>query len=361
MIPIWMDGLWRLPRTTLYAGGFLAVLLICLIIDQQHWWSLRDDYMFGYLVPLFVAWVLYERWPMIRMTLLSEEERKLDPDARAWSEKLAAKREATPIGKRLDLLLLLLVSAASLVGFIGIVFAAIYRAMEGPNLVTTQLLALSFIVLLLGAVYLFSDRRSGGEGVGVRERLALLGLFLFPALIWLLSAPMFNFIEKGISTFLLHKVASTVFFCFDLLGFSIIQEGNILVLPKGEVGVEDACSGIRSLMACLFAGSFLAAVCLPPGWRGLGKKALMVAAAMFFAFVMNIARSVFLTSWAYVHGPESIGEQVMLFGMEWGTVHDVTGFVVIAPVVGALLALLPVFNFQWERPIEQSDAGDMPT
>lgn len=347
-----MNAVHGIPRGTFLAIGFLGVLVLCLIIDQRHWWDLREDYLFGYLVPLFVGWVLYERWPMIRMTLLGGGAATTNADVRAWADRLAAKRHAVPMNRAARGLLSVGAGVAAVLGFLGLIFAALYRSMEGPNLVTTQLLALSFIALLLGGAYIFSDRRSDGRRVGERERLALVGLLLFPALIWLLSAPMFNFVERAISTFLLQQVATTVYFIFDLLGYSILQEGNVLVLPKGEVGVEDACSGIRSLMACLFAGSFLAAVCLPAGWSGLSKKALMVAAAMLFAFLMNIARSLFLTGWAYLHGPEALGEQVMIFGMEWGTVHDFTGFAVIAPVVGGLLALVPVVNFQWERPLE---------
>ena len=46
----------------------------------------------------------------------------------------------------------------------------------------------------------------------------------------------------------------------DYLFITDVVQGNVLALPTGNVGVEDACSGIRSLTGCLFAGSFLAAV-----------------------------------------------------------------------------------------------------
>ena len=34
------------------AAGFAAFLTW----DQWHWWSVKDDYVFGYIVPLFVAY-----------------------------------------------------------------------------------------------------------------------------------------------------------------------------------------------------------------------------------------------------------------------------------------------------------------
>src|SRR5690606_9764969 len=85
---------------------------------------------------------------------------------------------------------------------------------------------------------------------------------------------------------------------FDFFGFAIYRQGNVLILPKGAVGVADACSGIRSLTACLFAGSFLAAVFMDRFW----KKCVLLGMAACFAFLMNILRSLFLTGWAYAHG-----------------------------------------------------------
>ena len=67
----------------------------------------------------------------------------------------------------------------------------------------------------------------------------------------------------------------------DLLGYEIERRGNVLILPMGSVGVEEACSGIRSLTACLFAGSFLAAVFLDRFW----KKFVLVGAAMVLAVI----------------------------------------------------------------------------
>jgi exosortase len=121
-----------------------------------------------------------------------------------------------------------------------------------------------------------------------------------------------------------------------MLGYPLVQEGNVLVLPTGTVGVADACSGIRSLTACLFAGSFLAAVFLDRLW----KKIALIAAALLLAFATNLLRSLFLTSWAYMHGSDAIE----------GSVHDLTGFAVLGFTCIGLLLLLPLFNgANWRR------------
>ena len=166
-------------------------------------------------------------------------------------------------------------------------------------------------------------------------------LLLFPALIWIISAPLMSFAEHAISTFLLNKVAFVVFSVFDILGFTIERAGSVLRLPKGDVGVAEACSGIRSLTACLFAGSFLAATFLDRFW----KKVVMVGMALILAVFTNLLRSLFLTSWAYAYGAEAIE----------GTVHDVTGYAVLGLTVVLLLCLIPLFSMKLEIEVEDHD------
>jgi len=166
----------------------------------------------------------------------------------------------------------------------------------------------------------------------------------------MLSVPMFSAVHRVISTFLMNQVAVVVYHSFDLLGFAVIREGSVLKLPLGDVGVEDACSGIRSLTACLFAGSFLGAVYFEALW----KKILLVLTAMLFAFINNIGRSLFLTSWAYSQGPEGLDDHIVLWGLDLGNIHDFTGWVVLGITVLCLLALVKLFSLRLEYPLEES-------
>ena len=185
----------------------------------------------------------------------------------------------------------------------------------------------------VGGDFVLQD--SGWRALFAEPRFRVAVVFLFPVLVWLISAPLVSAIESQISLFLLRKVVTVVAFCFDLLGYPLEQQGNVLMLPKGPVGVADACSGIRSLTACLFAGSFLGAAFFAEFW----KKVVLVVASMFFAFLMNLARSLFLTGWAYAHGPESIS----------GTVHDAAGYAVLGLTCAGLLLLVPLLNLRLER------------
>jgi len=298
--------------------------------DQFFWWGAREDYSFGYLVPFFAIYVIYDRWPVIRSYLRSGEA----------PEVLAP--PAAPVTTGLTKIFEWIAYAVFLAGLSLFAIGALLRSVTGPQNPASLAIAAGFGGLLLSVVFIMTKERVDGQSLPLRSRLMLTGLFLFPALIWLISAPMVSVVETEIRVFLLTKVTIVVFNIFDIIGYAIEREGNVLLLPEGQVGVEEACSGIRSLTACLFAGSFLAAVFLDRFW----KKVLLVAAAMGFAVLTNLMRSLFLTLWAYNFGSQAIDEHwVLPLVGDIGSVHDVTGFAILGFTCVGLILLLPVFNF----------------
>jgi exosortase len=211
-----------------------------------------------------------------------------------------------------------------------------YRAGAGTSQPGTLAITLGMAGIVLPLLFINAPEspQPSRSGLFSDARVRLSALFLFPVLVWLVSAPMVSAVETQLNLALLRKVVTVVAFVFDVLGLPIEQQGNVLALPTGNVGVEDACSGIRSLTGCLFAGSFLAAVFLERLW----KKIALVSAALLLAFLTNLGRSLFLTAWAYRHGPQAIE----------GTVHDVAGYAVLGLTVVGLLCLLPLLNLRMD-------------
>ena len=310
----------------LLSGGFMAFVAW----DHSHWWSNREDYGFGWLVPIFVGYVVHERWADIQRAVAGCSELS-SVRAVGWQKWV----------------LNLLTFGAMLGGALMFLLGAFYRAGAGPSHPGSLALSMGTGAIVLSLLFVNAPDAESPEAGGILDdaRLKLTLLFLFPALVWLVSAPLVSVLENQLSLFLLNKVVTVVFFTFDVLGLPLQQEGNVLVLPPladgtdNRVGVEQACSGIRSLTACLFAGSFLAAVFLDKLW----KKVALVAAAMAFAFLTNLIRSLFLTSWAYNYGHEAIE----------GTVHDIAGYSVLGLTVVGLLMLLPLFQFEWSASIDE--------
>lgn len=311
-------------------AGFVTALVVAalfagfLVVDQMHWWQLKPDYAFGWLVPVFVGYIVYERWGRIGRMVRSGGDSPLTASTRRIVSVLAG--------------------AALIGGLFVFMLGAAYRAGSGVSQPGSLALALGFFGVLLGIIYFNTPPGWVAGGASGRPWTALwadaqvrtTALFFFPAGIWVLSAPLVTAVENALSLFLLNKVISVVFFVFGLLGYPLVQQGNVLILPMGQVGVADACSGIRSLTACLFAGSFLAAVFLEKFWQ----KILLVCMAMVFAFLTNLLRSLFLAAWAYAYGSDAIE----------GTLHDATGFAVLGLTSLGLFALLPLFNVaNWRR------------
>lgn len=336
-----MTDLWK--RFTASAPmPFAAALLVAFAFwgfvswDQSHWWSTKEDYGFGWLVPAFVAYVIHERWAAISAAAAACAAPGSPRAGGAWGGLLGFAAGAAMLGGSLLFLL-----------------GAFYRAGAGPSFPGTLAITLGTAGVLLPLLFLNTPDCPAPTKVArptEDARVRLIALFTFPVLVWLVSAPMVSVMEQNLNLFLLRKVTSVVFFVFDILGMPIEQRGNVLVLPPladgkpNEVGVAEACSGIRSLTACLFAGSFLASVFLNKLW----KKIALVAASMCFAVLTNLARGIFLTSWAYHNGAEAIE----------GFVHDAAGYAILGLTVAGLLCLLPLFslNISFAGDDEDEDA-----
>ena len=310
----------------------LAVLLgmVAVVIwDQSHWWANREDYGFGFLVPLFVGFVLYER----RMAILDYFNGGASVDHGSSASTMSRLLEG----------LALLGACASLALF---VIGGLLRAISGPANPSSLALAAGFAGFLITSVFLYARTTFSGGLPKLQRRIALTALFIFPAFIWLLSAPLVSVLESKIKVFLLTQVTIIVSSLLNFFGYEIFREGNVLLLPNGSVGVEEACSGIRSLTACLFAGSFLAASYVRAAW----KKLLLVFCALCLAFMTNLLRSLILTLCAYYQGAEVIDAPLILPLLgDIGTLHDVTGLGILGLTTLGLIMLLPIVNFSFKE------------
>lgn len=317
------------PKSLISLVVLILFLAAFMVWDQSYWWESRDDYSFGYLVPLFALYVIYDRKEAILgfLTQVDPNTSSKDKSNGLWICNLIA-------------------ISAFITGALLYLVGGLLRAATMPQNPATLAISMGFALVLLSSVFIFSSETINGEKLVLKNRLKLTLLFLFPALIWLISAPLVSVLETKIRVFLLTQVTIVVFTLMEFFGFEIERQGNVLVLPKGVVGVEEACSGIRSLTACLFAGSFLASVYLNKFW----KKFVLVFMAMVFAVLTNLFRSGFLTLWAYFYGSEAINDHWVLPVIgDIGSVHDVMGMAVLLLTTIGLLCLLPILNFDLNK------------
>lgn len=267
------------------------------------------------IVLLLLAWGAYI-WP----TWLSDPDLShglLVPLVFLYLIRESGRREGLPLNLwgRWTLALGVLLLGGAVAGlFLACLIAA---ALAWTNALVAFLMAASLSLFLLGALLC----AAGNPRFPFRVRLNWPAIVA--CLVWVLSSPIPPGTYTRLTSTLQLGVTRTVLGTLHLLGVPAQQNGNILVLANTTVGVEEACSGVRSLLACIFVGVFLSAVLLQ---RSRDRIALIVAAPVL-AIVMNLVRSLGLTLLA------NAGVKVE------GLIHDATGFGILAVTALLLIAI----------------------
>ena len=146
--------------------------------------------------------------------------------------------------------------------------------------------------------------------------------FVIPAAMLLTAVPWPDQLETPVMQTLMRSAAAIGVVVLDLIGVGAIQHGNVIEVASGVVGVDAACSGIRSIQ-----GSLMAAIFLGEFFRfKLGRRLLLVGISLASAFVTNVFRVCFLSLTAARNGVDSVSE--------W---HDPAGFTTLGICVLAIL------------------------
>ncbi len=117
-------------------------------------------------------------------------------------------------------------------------------------------------------------------------------------------------------------IAST--FVIQTLGIPVVAEGNVLCLSDGQIGVAEACNGLRNMMLFL-------AVCVGVAFlmrRSMAEKIIVVVSAAGIALVANLVR---ITATAILHQSASHAAANTLY-------HDLAGWFMM-PLAVVLLWL----------------------
>ncbi len=188
------------------------------------------------------------------------------------------------------------------------------------------------------------DWRPWGWGLALTAvGMALVGAFLlggprwlrwfaFPLLFGLVAAPWPERMEISLVQGLMRGVSAAAVEFLDLLGVPAVRQGNLIEVGGGLIGVEEACSGIRSLQATLMAGLFLGEYYR---LRGIGRRGALLLAGAALALVTNLLRTFFLVWISVREGPAAF--------TRW---HDRAGLIVL---VTCLLGLW-LLAVRWSPP-----------
>jgi len=263
-------------------------------------WSVNDQYSYGWFVPLFAIVLFWLRWedkPKAR------EVRGLSPEDR---EQRTDNREQRTENTK----------ARSLAIFVSVVALLLLFPIRLFEIGNPDWRPLSWLhalcVVAITLVFLWSV----GGAPWLRH-------FAFPVAFTLIAVPWISPIEMPIIQGLMRIIAAVAAETANLLGIPAQVQGNLIQVRTGLIGVNEACSGVRSLQTSLMIGLLFGELKRLSILRRLG----LIAGAIAIALVANFARAVFLVWLGADEGISAIDR--------W---HDIAGYEIVALVfVGSLL------------------------
>jgi exosortase len=201
--------------------------------------------------------------------------------------------------------------------------------------------------LLLFPLELYRQIAPGLRGFGTGGALLCLGLTYWtlkhlgmkkiPGVIWgvallfLTSVPWPSTIEVVVIQGLMKVTAQLSSEVLYWVGIPATQRGNLIELESGIVGIDEACSGVRSLQSCLMAAVALSLL-FRLSWR---RTLALIITGQVLAFAGNSIRSITLTCLAARDGLSAVEK-----------FHDPAGWSIL---IGVTLVLY-LIAWRWEMP-----------
>ncbi len=280
---------------------FLGLLWALLINHLRVEWSLNPQYGYGWGVPFLCLYLL---WQKIQKSSVS------GPGAVIGNQKLESGGKPPegggrhPASRFSNFSLLLLLGCALLYAPTHLIEESNpeWRLVSWALALEVVGLTLLLIYVVLGATWL--------------RRLA------FPIAFFLVAVPWPTVVEGPLIQGLTRADAGATVELLGWLGIPAMPHGNVIEVATGEVGIDEACSGIRSFQATLMLSLFLGE------WYSLTRplRLLLVVSGFALSFVFNLARMSVLVWVAAHHGVTAIAQ--------W---HDPTGVTILLACFFALL------------------------
>jgi exosortase len=196
------------------------------------------------------------------------------------------------------------------------------KARAGHPAIIFPLLALALAIYIFGRAYDFITLEAGGlYGVGVVMLYAVLGFqaltrLWFPLLYLAFAIPPPTFLLDMLTAPLKAFVSMAATKSLSLLGLPIARVGVVIFISQYELLVEDACSGMNSLIGLTAISLFYIYVMRGSSWR---YAALLIAFVIPIAILANIVRIMILVLITYFFGDAAaqgflhVGAGVLLF------------------------------------------------
>ena len=165
---------------------------------------------------------------------------------------------------------------------------------------------------------------------------------LFPLVFLIFMVPLPQIIYNALAFKLQLFVSFISAKLIDLAGIAVFRSGNIIEVASGPLAVEEACSGMRSIMALLALSSLFAYLM----YTSRLKQWILIAFALPIAVVTNIIRVTSTGILAHYFGRE----------MAEGVLHESFGWIVF--VIAFILLFLLSKLLDWFLPMHEAHSED---
>ena len=242
-------------------------------------WHSNKDYSFGWFVPLLALALFWERWTT---------------------------RPARDVSRPAEGTFLVLGTCA-LVMAMGAVFLEVIPTWRFAG----WIFALPIVTITIVGLYFLGGRSWSRH-------------FVFPIFFFLVAVPWPTRFEQPLIDFLSQVNAAASVGVANLLGVVAMQHGTLIETGGGFVGVDDACSGIRSFQSSVMVSLFLGEL-----FRySPARRLLLLFSAVFFAFACNVVRTTYLVCTCDLKGLAAVNLR-----------HDEAGFTILGVTLVGLLAV----------------------
>jgi exosortase len=288
------------------AALVLAALWFVLCRHLSGEWSVNEQYSYGWFVPFFAAFLFWLR----------------------WDDRPAVDRggQRTEVGSRSGI-------AIAICALLLLFPVRLFEVANPDWRPVGWVHAFAVIAITFVVIY------HAGGWPWVKH-------FSFPILFFLVAVPWISPIEGPIVQGLMRIIASLAAETVSLCGIPAEVQGNLIRISSGVVGVNEACSGVRSLQTSIMIGLLFGEL----KRLSVRRRLVLFAGAIAIALVANLGRAIFLVWIASTREVSAVDR--------W---HDVAGYAIVAVVfIGslALAALLARSGSKVERRKAKGENGE---
>ena len=237
--------------------GIVGLVWLELISRLRLEWSVNPQYGYGWTVPFLTAFIFARRW-----------ETAPSPAAHK----------------------------ARVIPALAIIFGALLlipvRLIQEANpdwRLMSWAMAMAVVVISGSAFYL-----AGGT--------PWLRHFAFPILFFLVAVPWPTQVEQLIIQGLMRADTAINVEILNAINVPAVQMGNVIEIGTGFVGIDEACTGVRSLQATFMVSLFLGELYD----FSVGRRFFLVVAGAVVAFVCNLGRTFLLVLLGAEKGSDTI-------------------------------------------------------